>query len=151
MKIKNFDSVSQLKEEIFLFNTLTTNLWRHDILRNKNCATELGGAVVTHRNRIWEIPNSNPGPNQPAWDFIIAMTTSPDNTHTHTHTHTHTRTRTHTHAHTGTCTKSVNMFGWGIFGAVWKGRGGDRELSAEVTRAPGWGSWYPHSRSVFLL
>ena len=82
-------------------------------------------------------------------------------THTHTHTHTlthwltrtrtHTRTHAHTHTHTGKCVKSVNMFGWGIFGAVWKGRGGGQELSVGVIRAPGWGSWYPPFRSVFLL
>ena len=66
-------------------------------------------------------------------------------THTHTHTHTHIHTKTHTHIlkHTGTCVKSVNMFSWGIFGAVWESRGGGQELSAEVIRAPGWGSWYP--------
>ena len=75
--------------------------------------------------------------------------------HTHTHTHTQTHTITHTlsltHTHTRararthgqTCIKSVNMFGWGIFGAVWKGRGGGQELCAEVIRAPGWGIWNP--------
>ena len=72
MKIKNFDSVSQLKEDIFLFNTLAAKSLSNDILRNKNYATELGGAVTTHWNRIWEIPSSNPGPNQPGWDFIMA-------------------------------------------------------------------------------
>ena len=45
--------------------------------------------------------------------------------------------------HTETCIKSVNMFGWGIFGAVWKGTGGGQELSVEVIRAPGWGSENP--------
>ena len=54
-----------------------------------------------------------------------------------------TLTNTHILKHTGTCVKSVNMFAWGIFGAVWKVRAGGQELSAEVIRAPGWGSWYP--------
>ena len=74
-------------------------------------------------------------------------------THTHTHTdsfthrHTYTHIYTHKHRHTlthgGTCIKSVNIFVWGIFGSVWKGRGGGQELSAEVIRAPDWGSWNP--------
>ena len=75
-------------------------------------------------------------------------------THTHTHTHivyTHTHIYTDIFTHTKTCIKSVNMFGWGIFGAVWKGRDGGQEFSAEVIRAPGWGSWNPSFRSVFLL
>ena len=49
------------------------------------------------------------------------------------------------------CWYIVNMFWWGIFRTVWKGRGGGQELSAEVIRAPGWGSRYPPFRSVFLL
>ena len=52
------------------------------------------------------------------------------NTHWLIHTHTHTLTNTET------CTKSVNMFGWGIFGAVWKGTGCGQELSAKVIMAP---------------
>ena len=64
-----------------------------------------------------------------------------------THTHTHTHTTTHTQQHY----KSVNMFGWGIFGAVWKGRCGGQELCVEMIRAPSWGSWYPPFRSVLLL
>ena len=35
------------------------------------------------------------------------------------------------------------------FGAVWKGRGGGLELSAEAIRAPVWGNWYLPFRSVF--
>ena len=50
-----------------------------------------------------------------------------------------------------TCWYSVNTFGWITFRAIWKGRGGGQELSAEVKRSPGWGSWYPPFRSVFLL
>ena len=54
--------------------------------------------------------------------------------------------------HTETCIKSVNMFGWGIFGAIRKCRDGGQELSAEVTRAPGWGSWNPpFSINLFAL
>ena len=30
------------------------------------------------------------------------------------------------------------MFDCGIFTAVWKGRGGGQEFSAEVIRVPGW-------------
>ena len=43
-------------------------------------------------------------------------------THTLTHwlIHSHTHARTRKRAHTETCIKSVSMFGWGIFGAVWK-------------------------------
>ena len=70
--------------------------------------------------------------------------------HPQTHIHSHTHTHTHTLTHGETCIKSVNMFGWGIFGAVWKGRGGAQELSAEAIRAPSWGSWYPPFRSVFF-
>ena len=62
---------------------------------------------------------------------------------THIVKHTHTHTHTHSLMHTETCIKSVNMFGWGIFGAIWNGRGAAQELSAEVIRAPGWGSWNP--------
>ena len=74
-------------------------------------------------------------------------------THSLTHKHKHKNTHTHTHilTHGGTCVRSVNMFGWGIFGTIWKGRGGGHEFSAEVIRAPGWGSWYPPFRPVFLL
>ena len=49
------------------------------------------------------------------------------------------------------CWYIVNMFCWGIFRTVWKAIGGGQELSAEVIRAPGWGSRYPPFRSVFLL
>ena len=35
------------------------------------------------------------------------------------------------------------MLDCGIFRAVWKGRGGGQELSADVIRAPVWGNWYP--------
>ena len=37
----------------------------------------------------------------------------------------------------------MNMYGWGIFGAVRKGRGSGQELSTEAIRAPGWDSWNP--------
>ena len=48
--------------------------------------------------------------------------------------------------------KSVNMFGYGSFGAVWIGRGGGQELFAEVIGAPGWGSWNPpFSINLFAL
>ena len=40
------------------------------------------------------------------------------------------------------CWYIENMFCWGIFRTVCKGRGGGQELSAEVIRAPGWGSRY---------
>ena len=77
-------------------------------------------------------------------------------THIDKHTHSHTDSFTHTHihklTHTETCIKCVNMFGWGIFGAVWKGTSGGQELSAEVIRAPGRGSWNPpFSISLFSL
>ena len=39
---------------------------------------------------------------------------------------------------------------WGIFIAVWKGKCGGQELSVEVIRAHGWGSWYPSFRSMFF-
>ena len=66
-------------------------------------------------------------------------------THIHTLTHSLTDSLTYTHilTHGDTCIKSMNMFSWGIFGAVWKCRGGGQELPAEVIRAPGWGSWNP--------
>ena len=52
------------------------------------------------------------------------------NTHTHTHTHTHTDSLTLTHrlslTHTWICIKKVNMFGWGVIRALWKGRSGVR-------------------------
>ena len=64
----------------------------------------------------------------------LSLSLSLSQTRTHTHTHAHTVT------HTGTCIKSVNMFGYEIFGAVWKGRGGGKEFSAEMTSAPGWRS-----------
>ena len=38
-----------------------------------------------------------------------------------TNTLTHIDKHTHIFTHTGTCVKSMNMFSWGIFGAVWKG------------------------------
>ena len=38
------------------------------------------------------------------------------------------------------CCYIVNMFCWGIFRAVGKGRGDDQELSAEVVMAPVWGN-----------
>ena len=78
-------------------------------------------------------------------------------THTHTHTHSLSPTLslslslTHSLSHTGKCIKRVNTFDWGIFGAVWKCRGGGQEYSAEVIRAPGWGSWNPPIRLIFLL
>ena len=65
--------------------------------------------------------------------------------HTHSHRLKHTHTHTHTHTYTQSLTqarehrdmhKNVNMFGRGIFRAMWKGRGGGQELSAEVMRAP---------------
>ena len=39
-----------------------------------------------------------------------------------------------------TCWYIVNMFCWGIFRTVWKGKGSGQELSAEVITEPGWGS-----------
>ena len=72
-------------------------------------------------------------------------------THTHTHKQTMSLSLCLSLSHTGTCIKSVNTFDWGIFGAVSKCRGGGQEFSAEVIRAPGWGSWYPAIRSIFLL
>ena len=82
--------------------------------------------------------------------LINTLTHIDKHTHTHTltdwltdsltHSHTHTHTHTHTRARTETCIKRENMFGWGICGVVWKGKGGGQELFAEVIRAPGWGS-----------
>ena len=81
--------------------------------------------------------------------LILTNTLSHIDKHTHTHWFTH--THTHTLTHTGTCIKSVNTFDWGIFGSVWKYRGHGQEFSAEVIRAPGWGSWNPPIRLIFLL
>ena len=69
----------------------------------------------------------------------------------HIHSYTDSFTHKHTHTHIHTCIKSMNMFSWGIFGAVWKGRGGGQELSSEVIRTPSWRNLYPLFRSVFLL
>ena len=90
--------------------------------------------------------------------------------HPYKHTQSYKQTNTHTDSfslslthilslslslslmHTGTCIKCVNTFDWGIFGAVWKCRGGGQEFSAEVIRAAGWGSLVPpFSISVFVL
>ena len=65
-------------------------------------------------------------------------------THTHydsltlslSHTYTHTHTHTYIHAHRDMCKKSEYVY-LRKFGAVWKGRYGGQELSAEVIRAPG--------------
>ena len=80
-----------------------------------------------------------------------SVTLSLSLTHTHTHTNTYTHTLSLSLTHIGTCIKSVNTFDWGIFGAVCKCRGGGQEFSAEVIRVPGWDSWYPAIRSIFLL
>ena len=59
-------------------------------------------------------------------------------THTHTHTHTHRSKFTHSQTHTQAYRdmhKEMNMFDWGIFRAVCRGRGGGQELSAQVIRA----------------
>ena len=37
----------------------------------------------------------------------------------------------------------VKMFVWGIFRAASKGISSGQELTAELIRAPEWGSWYP--------
>ena len=89
--------------------------------------------------------------------FINTLTYIYKQTHSHTDSFTHSHTDSFTHSrslslmHTETCIKSINMFGWEIFGAVWKGRGGGQELSTEVTRVLGWGSWNSPFRSVFLI
>ena len=63
-------------------------------------------------------------------------------THTHTHSYTHIHTHTHTHTdaftltHTGICIRKREHVRLRNSRAVWKGRGGGQELSAEVIRAP---------------
>ena len=58
--------------------------------------------------------------------LILINTLTHIDKHTYSHTDSFTHTRARARAHTETCIKSVNMFGWGIFGAVWNGRDGDK-------------------------
>ena len=87
--------------------------------------------------------------------LINTLTHVDKHTHSYTDSFTHSHTHTHTLSHSLTLSEtyieSVNMFDWGIFGAVRKGRGGGQVLFAEVIRAPGWGSWNHPLRSFFLL
>ena len=117
--------------------------------RKKGSQLPQPGALITSADNSWPPPL----PFHIAQKFLSRtyshftnMSHPYEHTHSHdTHTHTLTHSLTHTLTKTKTYIKSVNMCGWGIFGAVWKGRGGDQELSAEVIRAPGWGSWSPQS------
>ena len=121
-------------------NTLDSKL-RGPEFKSRSQPTELGFffmASLSHQGKCFTFPYSS---KKSSSQHFINMP------HPYKYTHSHSQTNTHT----GTCIKSVNMFCWGIFGALWKGRGGGQELSAEVIRAPGWGSWYPPFRSVFLL
>ena len=88
------------------------------------------------------------------WTCLIltnTVTHIEKHTHSRTDSFTHTHTHTHTHTPTGAWIKKVNTFDWGIFGAVWKGRGGGQKFFAEVIKAPGSGSWYAAIRSIFLI
>ena len=90
------------------------------------------GALITSADNSWPPPL----PFHTAQKFLFPTYSRFINIpHPYKHTHSHRQTHTHTHTHTltGTCIKSVNMFGWGIFGAVWKGRNGSQELSAEMS------------------
>ena len=71
----------------------------------------------------------------------------------HSHKYTHSLSHTYTYAHRDMHKKSVHMFGWEIFRAVWKGTGGGQELSVEVIKAAGWGNWYLplFDQSLFVL
>ena len=41
--------------------------------KTRHKITERGGSVVAHETRIREVPDSNPGADQPGWGFFVVF------------------------------------------------------------------------------